>query len=98
MQNGGSLQSLNRIFSANTLDKQTFPLHWSVTLSNYNKINLQFQSKFYFQTPQGVVPSAPKSTIQEASVAAREKFKLSQSEIIANLHAKEGSNQDEEQL
>ena len=43
------------------------------------------------------MPSTLKSTIQEASVAAREKFKLSQSEIVANLHAKEGADQDEEQ-
>ena len=45
------------------------------------------------------MPSIPKSTVQEASVAAREKFKLSQSEIVANfLYAKEDANQDEEQL
>ena len=44
------------------------------------------------------MPSIPKSTVQEASVAAREKFKLSQSEIVANRHAKEGADQDEEQL
>ena len=44
------------------------------------------------------MPSIPKSTVQEASVAAREKFNLSQSEIVTNLYAKEGADQDEEQL
>ena len=38
--------------------------------------------------------SALKSTAQEANVAASEKFELSQSEIVTNLHIKE---QDEEQ-
>ena len=44
------------------------------------------------------MPSTPKSTVQEASIAAREKFKLSQSEIVANRYAKEGADQDEEKL
>ena len=44
------------------------------------------------------MPSTPKSTVQEASAGAREKFKLSQNEIVANRHAKEGTNHDEEQL
>ena len=44
------------------------------------------------------MPSTPKSIVQEASVAAREKFKLTQSEIVANQHAKESADQDEEQL
>ena len=44
------------------------------------------------------MPSIPKSTVQEASAATREKFKLSQSEIIANRHTKVGADHDEEQL
>ena len=44
------------------------------------------------------MPSTSKSTVQEASVAAREKFKLTKSEIVTNRHAKDGADQDEEQL
>ena len=39
MLNGGKLPSQNQIISANTLDKQVSPLHWSV-LQLWNVVNV----------------------------------------------------------